>query len=488
MLADGDVSSLLRRFQSIAVAVVGDVIYDAYLDGPATRLCREGPVPVVAIADRREAAGGAANVAVNLAALGARVELFAVIGDDDAGACVLEIARRHGVGTDGVLVSSRRRTCAKLRVLAGGQILVRYDEGTETPPAPEEQQRLLRALAGGLARADAVVLSDYRAGVVTDRLIESVARHGRGVPLVVDGRDPRRFRAARPAICTPSFSEAAPLAGPSALTAADRAGVIAASAERILAETGADVAVVTLDRDGAVVLEAGRPARRVVREAVPERSSAGAGDTFTAALALAAVAGTDPMTAAVVAAAAAEVVVAKRGTATCSPAELRLRLLPDRKLIADVDGLAEVGERHRREARRIVLANGCFDILHRGHVALLHGAKREGDVLVVAVNGDDSVRRVKGPSRPVNTLADRIEVLAALHCVDHIVAFDEDQPLDVIRALRPDVLVKGGDYTEESVPEAPLVRALGGRVQILELVPEHSTTRTIERVRVPPSR
>jgi rfaE bifunctional protein nucleotidyltransferase chain/domain len=156
-------------------------------------------------------------------------------------------------------------------------------------------------------------------------------------------------------------------------------------------------------------------------------------------------------------------------------------------VVADAASLATAGERHRREGRRIVLANGCFDILHRGHVALLNAAKTFGDVLVVAVNGDDSVRRLKGSSRPVNSLGDRIEVLAALSCVDHIVAFHEDQPVELIRALRPDVLVKGGDYTEAGVPEAALVRTLGGEVRIVDRLADRSTTRTLERLGVRPA-
>jgi D-beta-D-heptose 7-phosphate kinase/D-beta-D-heptose 1-phosphate adenosyltransferase len=480
---DGHVSALLRRFPEITIAVAGDVIYDAYLDGRATRLSREGPVPVVAIEDRTDAAGGAANVAVNLAALGARVTFCSVVGADEPGTRVLEILRGHGVAIDRVVESPRRRTSAKRRVLASGRMMLRFDEGTEGPAAPDERARMRVALAAATAEADAVLLSDYGTGVVTDDLVESVVRARGARPLVVDGRDPRRFRGARPVICVPSFSEISPLLSPAAAQE-DRAGAVAASADLILAETGADVVVVTLDRDGAMVIERGHRPRQVCSDTVSERCSAGAGDTFAAALTLATVAGADITTAAEIASVAAAVVVAKPGTAACGLAELRLRVLGTGKVIPDLDTLTRLGERQRREGRRIVLANGCFDILHRGHVALLDAAKRLGDVLIVALNGDASVRRLKGPSRPVNGLADRIAVLAALSCVDHVVAFDEDEPLALIRALRPDVLAKGGDYTEDTVPEAGLVRALGGSVQILDVVPEHSTTRIIERVRL----
>jgi rfaE bifunctional protein nucleotidyltransferase chain/domain len=218
---------------------------------------------------------------------------------------------------------------------------------------------------------------------------------------------------------------------------------------------------------------------------VRERCCTGAGDTFTAAFALGLAAGGDPAAAAEVASAAATVVVAKPGTATCSPAELRLRLrlLPGAKLLPDAARLAAEGERHRREGRRLVFTNGCFDILHRGHVSLLNRAKELGDVLVVAVNGDASVRRLKGAGRPINSLADRTEILAALSCVDHVVAFDEDRPEELLRALRPDVVVKGGDYRPDTVPEAPLIRALGAELRVLDAVPERSTTRIVERLR-----
>jgi D-beta-D-heptose 7-phosphate kinase/D-beta-D-heptose 1-phosphate adenosyltransferase len=477
-----DLASWLGRFKDATVAVVGDVIYDAYLDGAAARLSREAPVPVVTVGERREAAGGAANVAVNLAALGSRVRLYSVIGDDDAGMRVLGIAREHGVDVDGVVVSPRRFTCAKRRVLANGQMLVRFDEGTEAPLDQADESRLSDRLTGGLDEVDAVIVSDYRAGVLTDVVLDRILAAGDGVPLIVDARDPRRFRRARPAICTPNFSESAPMLRPHPVPA-DRVSAVTASSERLLCETGASVVVVTLDRDGVIVLEHGRAPHHVRGDSVVERCSTGAGDTLIAALTLATVGGADAATAAEIAAAAAAVVVAKPDTATCSPSELRLRLLPGGKLIPDVARLATEGERHRREGRTVALANGCFDILHRGHVALLSEAKRAADVLIVAVNADESVRRLKGSSRPVNALADRVEVLAALSCVDRVITFEEDRPTELIRALRPDLLVKGDDYTEETVPEAGLVRDMGGRLLIVPRVAAHSTTRIVDWTR-----
>jgi D-beta-D-heptose 7-phosphate kinase/D-beta-D-heptose 1-phosphate adenosyltransferase len=319
------IATLLRRFRATRVVVVGDSIFDAYLEGTATRLCREGPVPVVSISERREAAGGAANVAVNCSALGARVELCSVVGDDEAGARVLEIARDHGVGLDGVVVAPARTTPAKRRILANGHLLARFDEGTEHALGPAEAASLCAVLAPACARADVTIVSDYGLGVLSDVVLEALARCS-GAPLVVDGRDPRRLRAVRPAICAPSFDDVAPLIGAARNDRGNRPGAVAAARDQLLAETGAAVVVVTLDRDGAVVLEHDAEPQQVAGHALRERCAAGAGDTFTAALALASAAGAPSSVAAAVAAAAAAVVVGKPSTATCSPTELRARM------------------------------------------------------------------------------------------------------------------------------------------------------------------
>ena len=487
--ARADVTRLLDAFAGLRVLVVGDVILDAYLDGRADDLSREAPVPVVSVRGRTEAPGGAANVAVNLASLGADVRLISVVGRDDAGQRLLELLGDFGVDLEGVVVSEGRSTVAKRRVLAEGQMLVRFDEGMRSPLAPDLEREVRSLLGAGVTSVDAVVVADYGAGVMTDGVIETLGSRSSGSspPIVVDAKEPRRYRRAHTFACTPNFDEACAALGALAAPGGDRGRAIAEGAQPLLNIAGVEIAAVTLDRDGAVLLERDRPPHRIYADPVPERCSAGAGDTFTAAFALGLAAGGDPAGAAEVAAAAAAVVVAKPGTATCSPAELRLRLLPGGKLVPDAARLAIEGERHRREGRRVVFTNGCFDILHRGHIALLNAAKELGDVLVVALNGDAGVRRLKGPERPINSLADRVEVLAALSCVDHLVTFDEDRPEELLRALRPDVVVKGGDYSAETVPEAPLVRALGAELRILDQVPARSTTRIVERLRPRPT-
>jgi D-beta-D-heptose 7-phosphate kinase / D-beta-D-heptose 1-phosphate adenosyltransferase len=302
---------------------------------------------------------------------------------------------------------------------------------------------------------------------------------------VVDAKGLSTYRGAGVTASKPNYAEAVRLLGLRGGRRDDRAAVLAGRGDRLLHLTGARIAAVSLDTDGALFFERDRPVYRTYARPAEHSRAAGAGDTFVAALALALAAGGETPAAAELASAAAAVVVAKDGTAACTGAELRAQIAGDAK-ITDLTTLGFHLERHRRDGRRVVLTNGCFDILHRGHVSYLSAAKAQGDVLVVAVNTDASVRRLKGPERPVNALEDRASVLAALSPVDYVVGFDEDTPVDVVRAVRPDIFVKGGDYTPDMLPEAPVVEALGGVVRILPYVEERSTTRLIERIRTRP--
>jgi D-beta-D-heptose 7-phosphate kinase/D-beta-D-heptose 1-phosphate adenosyltransferase len=334
-----------------------------------------------------------------------------------------------------------------------------------------------------VADADAVIVSDYGYGVLTPRVIAALARTQSGMPrvLVVDAKTLTAYRDACVTAIKPNYEEAIRLLG-IAGESGDRAATMSRRGEALLDATGARVAAVSLDTDGALFFERGRPPYRTYARPADHTRAAGAGDTFVAALALALAAGADTPAAAEIASAAAAVVVAKEATAACSHAELRVQVDGDTK-ITSVDRLTARLDRVRRDGRRVVLTNGCFDILHRGHVSYLSAAKAEGDVLVVAVNSDASVRKLKGRGRPVNGVEDRAQVLAALSSVDHVIVFDEDTPEGVVRAVRPDVFVKGGDYTEAMLPEAPVVRELGGVVRILPYVEDRSTSGLIARLR-----
>jgi D-beta-D-heptose 7-phosphate kinase / D-beta-D-heptose 1-phosphate adenosyltransferase len=467
------------------VTVIGDAMLDSYLEGAASRLCQEAPVPVVTLTGRKDIPGGAANTAVNISSLGAQVCFLSAVGDDQEGNLLRQALQDRGVSTAGLVTQPGRATLAKYRLSAASQMLVRFDQGSKQPIEGPTENLLLERLQAAERNCDALVVSDYDYGVLTPRLIQSLAelqaRHPR--VLVVDSRRLTTYRCLHPTAVKPNYQEAMQLLGwPGQSAGLRRAESISPHGERILELTNAQLAAVTLDTEGAIFFERGRPPYRTYARPTPHSRAAGAGDTFLAALALALAAGAGAQTAAELASAAAAVAVSKEGTAACYAQELREYLSAEGKYLPDLDRLSARIEFLRQQGRRIVLTNGCFDILHRGHITYLNRAKCLGDVLVVGVNTDAGIRRLKGPDRPINSLEDRIQVLAALSCIDYLIAFDEDTPCNLVQALHPHVFVKGGDYTRERLPEAPLVESHGGTVQILPYLDDRSTTRIIERI------
>ncbi len=488
-------STLLDALDAAAgrrVVVIGEAMLDSYLEGRATKLSREAPVPVVVVDRRTDVPGGAANAAVNVRALGAQVELVSVVGDDEDGERLRRALRASRVDDRSMLLDPERRTLAKQRVVAGGQILVRVDTGSGAPLAAAVEDELIERVLEVGTGADAVLVSDYAYGVVGERVIAAVVELGRRARragqrepvVVVDARDPARHARLRPTACKPNYAEAVRLLGEQEVDGVDaRARQIAAGRERLLERTGAAIVAVTLDQGGAMILERDGHGYRTYARPRDDERACGAGDTYAAALTLALAGGGSVPVAAELAAAAAGVVVGKAGTAACSVAELREALGRTAKRIESIDRLRDRIAYLRSQGRRIVFTNGCFDLLHRGHVSYLVRAKALGDVLIVGVNADASVRANKGPTRPINGLDDRLSVLEALSCVDHVVPFEAPVPMELIDVVRPDVYVKGGDYRVEDLPEASAVTAHGGSVQILPYVEDHSTTELIARVR-----
>jgi D-beta-D-heptose 7-phosphate kinase/D-beta-D-heptose 1-phosphate adenosyltransferase len=474
----------INGFAGRKVAVIGEAMLDAYLEGQTDRFCQEAPVPIVNLTGRRDAPGGAANTAANLRSLGAEVELLSVVGIDPDGSLLTKALNKIGVSCDGLVVSPSRHTLARHRIVVSSQMLLRLDQGTTEAVDADIEQALADRLTDCYSRCDAIIVSDYRYGVLTPRLIallgELQARWSR--VLVIDSRRLAVFRDAAPTAVKPNFSEVLELLGVRAFEGRRRAEFVADNATALLDATGARIAAVTLDCEGAMVLEKGRAPFPSVCQPVRRSFVAGAGDTFTAALTLGLASGVSVEMAVELASAASAVAVGKEGTATCTAPELREYVSSGAKYIPQFGRLAERMDFYRQQGLRIVFTNGCFDILHRGHINYLNRAKSLGDILVVAVNSDDSIRRIKGPARPINTLEDRIGVLSALSCIDHLTAFDEDIPWTVIEAVRPHVFVKGGDYTRDRLPEASLVEKLGGVVEILPLLQDRSTTGIIERI------
>ncbi|ROO52157.1 rfaE bifunctional protein nucleotidyltransferase chain/domain [Micromonospora sp. Llam0] len=510
-------TGLVERWSGRRILVVGDAMLDEWRFATSTRLCREAPAPVLSLDRRQVAAGGAANTAVNLAALGARPLLVAPIGVDQVGDQVARCLHRAGV-QDRMVAQPGTRTPVKRRLLAADQILLREDDGGPAGPLPAEQvERLLAALVasteeirlgpaepdvdGTGANPDVVrpdlVICDYGLGALPDRIRQWLIRHrDRYGTVALDAHDLTRWAGLRPTLITPSIAEAAPAVGE---PTPDRDRVAAARRllPRLHAATGADLVAVTLDADGSVVGDRSGAAHHCRTEPVAASRAVGAGDTYLAALTLSVVAGATLPVAAELAQLAAALTVHDCGTCVCHRDTLA-DAIPDaasgggRRVATsaptpaagtDPADLVEQVRVQRAAGARIVFTNGCFDVLHRGHVGYLAEAAALGNLLIVAVNSDHSVRRLKGPDRPVNPVEDRVAVLTALTSVDHVVVFEEDSPAGLIEQIRPDVYVKGGDYPPDMVPEAPLVRRLGGAVHILGYVADRSTSAVIDRIR-----
>jgi D-beta-D-heptose 7-phosphate kinase/D-beta-D-heptose 1-phosphate adenosyltransferase len=467
------------------VLVVGDAILDGWLSGECHRLAREAPAPVLDVTARRFVPGGAANTAVNLAALGADARFVAVVGDDREGELLREKLDAAGVDTSGLLTVPGRATMCKRRLVAGAQLLARLDDGDGQPVAAEFAPRLHAALRRATAGVDALLVCDYRLGLLDEPLREVLDELRPDLPIVaVDAHDVGRWAGLRPDFVTPNLEETTRLLGrrlPEAVE--DRLAVLQDSQPALHTATGADAVLVTMDRDGSLLLREGRPPHRTWAEPAPDNQTAGAGDTYLAAVCLARTLELPMTTAVELGQAAADVVVHQGGTAVCGTAELAERLDRFRTAALAPDQLAARLAGERSAGRRIVFTNGCFDVLHPGHVGYLNQAKRMGDVLVVAVNSDASVRRLKGPGRPVNTAEDRAAVLAALSCVDYVTVFDGPNAIGLLDRLRPEVYAKGGDYTPDMLPETDTVRGYGGEVRILDYLPDRSTTAVIDRIK-----
>ncbi|MDJ0355348.1 D-glycero-beta-D-manno-heptose 1-phosphate adenylyltransferase [Paenarthrobacter sp. PH39-S1] len=493
---------LPRRLAELSprVTVIGDVILDGWWSGVIERLCREAPAPVVEIQHREYAPGGAANTAMNLAALGAQVRLVGLVGDDNAGATLRQLLQHAGVDVSGLVAHTGQSTTTKCRVLSAGQVMLRMDEPAGNPD-PDALRLLAQRLPGCLATADAAVICDYGLGALTGAvataLLTELARGddpadpadradpvGRARPLVlVDAHDPRPWAALEPDLVTPNAAEAARVIDRPLPAGAARADLFVDHQRQLLTATRSGAAIVTLDRDGTVLLSRDGTVHRTWARPATEKQASGAGDTFVAALTIARAAELPLSTCADLAQAAADVVVLRQGTSVCSTVDLSRHLAGFADTALDADELLAKIASERADGRRIVLTNGCFDVLHRGHTRYLNQAKQLGDILVVALNSDDSVRRLKGPDRPINTVGDRAAVIAALSCVDYVTVFDSATPIPLITALRPDVYAKGGDYTPDMLEETGAVEVYGGQVRILDYVPEHSTTAVVRRIR-----
>ena len=476
--------TLLDRFSSVRVAVIGDLMLDSYLNGEVSRISPEAPVPVIRATSERVVAGGAANVAANLAALGVQVHVVGICGEDAARdelvACLAAVGH---VDCSRIVATPGRRTTKKLRIIGAHQQIVRIDHEDVLPFDTAVEDRCIAAATAAIDASDVVVLSDYSKGVCSDRLVAAVVAHAarRGTHVLVDPKrlDLSVYRGA--SILTPNRKELSEATQMACETDAEAT----AAARKAQEACGADILLTRSEKGMSFFPLHGAPVHlATVAQHVFDVS--GAGDTVVAVMAAAVGARIPLIDGMRMANHAAGIVVSKMGTATVTRGELVGSLAAEHTSAAIDDGrwvgledAVALRWSWGNERLTVGIANGCFDLLHPGHVALIRQAAASCDRLIVAVNSDDSVRRLKGPLRPIQSEDARAAVVGAIKGVSAVVVFADDTPLELIRALQPDVLVKGADYREDQVVGADLVKARGGRVVLVDLAPGHSTTQLV---------
>lgn len=480
-----DIDRTLSRFPNLRVTVAGDAILDTYVKGHVDRVCREAPVPVVTVDGRAHYCGGGANTAINVAALGAATSFVSVIGDDENGDRLRRLLRRNGVRTTGLIRDSGRSTLTKTRITADSAILARTDEGSVGPICRGTEKELFRRIAREWKDSDVVILSDYEYGPFTENVIAAARELRRTLPaiLIVDSKWPGKFRSLEPDGVKPNYREFLQMTGRSPVNGAERVEQVIEAQDEIRELTGARHSVISLDADGVVLIRQSGPVCHFPVKSEQARNTIGAGDTFVSALALALGAGASPRRAVGIACAASRIALEREETTHCTLASLREALMPEEKYFEDAHPLAARLKELKEQGKRIVFANGCFDLLHSGHTGLLHRARLLGDVLVVGLNSDKSIRRTKGGNRPVIPLQDRIDLLSELQSVDYITAFEEDDACRLVREIRPDILVKGSDHSPERIPEAAVMKEMGKEVKILPVNTNQSVSGIIRKIR-----
>ncbi len=480
-----ELAPLVGKLEGKRIICLGDAMLDKYVYGTVDRISPEAPIPVIAVQRQTAMPGGVGNVARNVAALGGNAILIGVAGHDDAGKELKRlIASEHRMIAD-LVYAKDRPTTVKTRFMAGGHHLLRADEGEGADEISKEiEDQILRIFDAELEEADAVILSDYAKGALTNRVVTEAIKRTKaaGKPVVVDpkSRDYARYSGAT--FLTPNAKEVGIATGIRCVDddAAAKAGGIARDA------AGSDAMLVTRSEQGMTLVDAAG-AHHFGAQAQEVFDVSGAGDTVIATLTLALTAGASNAQAVALANAAAGLVVAKVGTAVIHPNELANALHTEELTTADAKiknlaQLLEAVERWRTQGLKIGFTNGCFDLIHPGHVSLISQSAAQCDRLIMGLNTDASIKRLKGESRPVQNEMARAIVMASIGDINAVTLFDEDTPLELIKLIKPDVLIKGADYTIETTVGSDVVIANGGRVFLADLQDGHSTTNTIERM------
>ncbi len=468
----------MPRFDKSQVLVIGDVMLDRYWHGGTSRISPEAPVPVVKVGQVEDRAGGAGNVALNIAALGSGASLISVVGDDEAGEALDSRLTAAGIHTD-FQVSKDKPTITKLRVISRHQQLIRMD--FEESFASEDSVDFESKAEKLLPMMGAVIISDYAKGSLQDTQALIQAARVAKVPVLVDpkGTDFARYRGAT--LLTPNLHEFEAVVG-----SCDHESDLVAKGTELMLKLDLEALLVTRGEHGMTLLRPNQPELHLPARAREVFDVTGAGDTVISVLASSLAAGEELPQAVALANLAASIVVAKLGTATISGPELRRAIQAEQgseRGVMTEEQLLIALEDARAHGEKVVFTNGCFDIIHAGHVGYLEDTRALGDRLIVAINSDASVKRLKGEARPINPVDRRMAVLSGLEAVDWVVSFEDDTPERLLELMKPDVLVKGGDYTEDQVVGWEIVKANGGEVKVLSFFDNCSTTAIVEKIR-----
>lgn len=469
---------------SVEVLVIGDVMLDRFVYGSARRISPEAPIPILSVTHQSQMLGGAGNVVRNISSLGGKARLISVVGEDAEGREIEHIFGSQGAMTPHLVKSVGRPTTVKTRFIADGQQLLRSDHEATHQLQPKTAGSLLKTFQEVVKSADIIVLSDYAKGVLSDTVLKQVIATARekNIPIIADPKSADFSRYAGVTLLTPNRKEMIAASGLPCGTNYE----VEQAARSILAKAGVSAILVTRSEAGMSLITKDA-AHHIAAEAQEVFDVSGAGDSVVAALSLAIASGAGLADAARIANLAGGIAVSKSGTAAVTKAEIRqsLHSLEISDLDAKIVGLDAALERvsnWRSRGLKIGFTNGCFDLVHPGHISLMRQARAECDRLIVGLNTDDSIRRLKGEGRPVTNENSRAIVLASLSDVDLVIPFAEDTPIRLIETIRPDVLVKGADYTRETVVGADIVEAYGGRVHLATLKDGFSTTGTIQRL------
>jgi len=474
---------IISQLKGKKVLVFGDLMLDEHIWSKVNRISPEAPVPIADVSRIDHVPGGCGNVAVNISALGGTPYLVGMIGRDSSGDKLRKALKTAKITNQNLIVDSQRPTILKSRIIAGSQHVVRVDREDRTILPPGLLNKVLQRVKKLVPTVDAVVISDYGKGMVSEKTVQAVIslsrRHRKFVAIDPKGADYSKYQKA--SILTPNQSEASLASG----TVIKDSKSLLKAGEDILKRTNTDHLLITRGKDGMSLFS--RKDRSVHIPAVPREvfDITGAGDTVIATLSLAVAAGAEIKNAAILANTAASVVVSKIGTAPCYREELEEALEGHEPIIRKIKlrkEIAAIANNLRNQGAKIVFTNGCFDILHLGHVRYLREAKKMGDALIVGLNSDDSVRELKGRERPYVSEMERAEILASLECVDYVTIFSENRPDNLIRIVKPDIHVKGGDYKVSQLPERKLVENLGGKAIVIPPIEGRSTTNIVERI------